>query len=79
LNDCIHIISTILEQGYWDEIFNGVYPLHPTKKEYYTEEAKKRALPPPKYTEHFQKKQGKVVLSKNFNDKNQEFHTSIRS
>ena len=79
LNDCIHMIGAILEQGYWDEIFNGVYPLHPTKKVYYTEEAKKRNLPLPKYAEHFQKQQGKVVLSKNFSDKNQKFHTSIQS
>lgn len=52
LDDCIVILKTIVEQGYWNELFNGVYPLHPSKKVYYTTEAKKRGLEPPEYLEN---------------------------
>lgn len=51
LEDCVHIITTILKEGYWGEIFNGVYPLHPPKKDYYTTEAQKRGLEAPQYTD----------------------------
>ncbi len=64
LEDCIHIIKTILKEGYWGEIFNGVYPLHPPKKDYYTNEAKKRGLEPPQYTDS-KDNHGKKVLSYN--------------
>lgn len=51
LEDCVHIITTILKEGYWGEIFNGVYPLHPPKKDYYTTEAQKRGLEAPQYAD----------------------------
>ncbi len=50
LNDCIALISTILEEELWDGLYNGVYPYHPTKREYYTQEARKRKLPVPHYS-----------------------------
>ena len=49
-NDAIHLIVTIIKQGYWNEIFNGVYPYHPKKSVYYTSEAKLKGIPPPIYT-----------------------------
>nr|WP_297786874.1 SDR family oxidoreductase [uncultured Allomuricauda sp.] len=79
LHDCIHIIITILEEGYWGEIFNGVYPHHPKKQVYYFEEAQKRGLPAPHYKTESSQNKGKLVLSKNFLEKGHTFNTSIVS
>ncbi len=80
LEDCIHIISTIIQQGYWNEVFNGVYPYHPTKSAYYTAEAAKRKLPLPVYdtlpTQHVAKKR---IISQNFFVKKHQLFTSIVS
>lgn len=78
-DDCIHLIMTILDRAYWGEIFNGVYPLHPKKRDYYTAEAKKRGIPPPKYKDEISGKRGKMVLSKNFLERSHRFKTSIES
>ena len=79
LEDCIHMIFTILEKGYWAQIFNGVYPFHPTKKEYYTAEAKSRGIPAPNYLESSNNGLGKTVISKKFLDLGHKFHTPITS
>ncbi|TAI47281.1 SDR family oxidoreductase [Flagellimonas allohymeniacidonis] len=79
LDDCILMIRTILKNNYWGEIFNGVYPLHPSKEEYYTQEARKRGLNPPQYAPGTKEKEGKVIESKSFLGKSHEFHTSIMS
>lgn len=79
LDDCIHMISTLIENNYWNQVFNGVYPLHPTKKEYYSSEALKRGVPSPDYSGSSSEKYNKIVLSKNFLDKNHVFQTSILS
>lgn len=79
LHDCIHMITTILKEGYWGEIFNGVYPHHPKKQVYYFEEAQKRGLPAPRYKTESSQNKGKLVLGKNFLEKGHTFHTSIVS
>nr|WP_299344564.1 SDR family oxidoreductase [Allomuricauda sp.] len=79
LNDCIHMIQTVIENNYWGEIFNGVYPFHPSKKEYYTQEAHIRGLKPPDYLPDNPNRAGKIVKSQNFLDKSHRFHTSIVS
>lgn len=79
LFDCIHMIMTIIKNEYWGELFNGVYPLHPIKKEYYTEEARKRGISPPHYIENSKKGAGKLIICKNFTDKSHHFLTSIIS
>ncbi len=79
LDDCIHMISTILKNELWNELFNGVYPNHPSKKEYYTQEALKRNIPTPDYDTDSQATAGKIVLSQNFLDKLHDFHTPIVS
>lgn len=63
LNDCIRIIKAILENSWWNEVINGVYPSHPSKQEYYTAQAKKRGLQTPDYKEYNAKK-GKIICSK---------------
>ncbi|UII77339.1 SDR family oxidoreductase [Flagellimonas sp. HMM57] len=79
LKDCIHLIDTIIENNYWSEVFNGVYPLHPSKKEYYTNEAIKRGLNIPEYSDEFTSKPGKIIRSNNYLHKNHIFYTSIIS
>ncbi|RYJ38052.1 NAD-dependent epimerase/dehydratase [Flavobacterium anhuiense] len=49
-NDCIGIIEAIINQSKWNEVFNAVAPFHPTRQEYYTQEAKDRNLPLPKFS-----------------------------
>ncbi len=40
LDDCIAIISQILQQQIWNEVFNCCADTHPTKRDYYTKAAK---------------------------------------
>ena len=47
--DCIKIIEEIIEKNFWNETYNAVNPFHPTRKDYYTEKAKKLDLEPPKF------------------------------
>nr|WP_299382654.1 SDR family oxidoreductase [Allomuricauda sp.] len=77
LNDCIHMITIIIEQGYWGQLFNGVYPNHPIKREYYTQEAKNLGIPCPEYITDLDKEPSKTVLSQNFLNKGHAFHTPI--
>jgi nucleoside-diphosphate-sugar epimerase len=49
-NDCIRIIEEIINQSKWNEIFNAVAPFHPTREEYYTQQAKERNLVLPKFS-----------------------------
>lgn len=79
LDDCIHIIGTVIQNSYWNETFNAVYPFHPTKKEFYTQEALKRGIPIPDYEPSIQQKKRGVIRSTNFLNKSHIFHTSIVS
>ncbi|WP_222982992.1 NAD-dependent epimerase/dehydratase family protein [Flagellimonas meishanensis] len=78
-DDCILLITTIIKNNYWGEIFNGVYPSHPSKREYYTSEAKKRGIPLPKYPQNTAPLSGKIVVGKNFKEKGHNFKTSIHA
>lgn len=49
-NDCIRIIEAIINQSKWNEVFNAAAPFHPTREEYYIQEAKDRNLPLPKFS-----------------------------
>ncbi len=44
LDDCISILSLVIKNNWWGEIFNAVYPLHPAKKEYYHQIAAKKGM-----------------------------------
>ncbi|HET8735015.1 MAG TPA: SDR family oxidoreductase [Pricia sp.] len=61
-NDCIRIITEIVEKNWWGETFNGVNPDHPTKQDYYTSKALEKGLQPPDYPANSPKK-GKIVHS----------------
>ncbi len=49
--DVVQAIYTVLATKSFGQIFNCAYPSHPTKKDYYTAEAKKRNLPEPHFLE----------------------------
>ena len=48
-DDCIEIISQIVEKEVWGEVFNCCADTHPTKREFYTNAAKSIGFPVPKF------------------------------
>lgn len=60
--DCIGIISTIIEKEMFGETFNAVAPYHPTRKTYYAQKAIERRLDPPQFNES-KPSVGKTILS----------------
>ena len=77
LDDCIGIITTIIEKNGWGELINGVYPEHPTKREYYAQMALKKNLQAPEYQENKGNNHKKITISNTFLTKNYRFLTSI--
>lgn len=59
--DCIGVITAILEQDFWGEKINASAPFHPTRKEYYTDKAQKLGLLLPEFEENTTS--GKVIDS----------------
>ncbi len=47
--DCIGIISQIVEQEAWGDVYNCCADTHPTKREFYTQAAKSIGFPVPKF------------------------------
>jgi nucleoside-diphosphate-sugar epimerase len=45
IEDCIGIISSVLESDCWNETFNAVAPYHPSRKEYYIGKATEMNFP----------------------------------
>ena len=60
-NDCIGIITAIIEQNFWGEKINASTPFHPTRKEYYSSKANQLGLPLPEFEEN--NASGKVIDS----------------
>lgn len=60
-DDCVQIITELIEKDIWGEVFNACSPGHPTKKEFYTKAAEVSQLPVPEFTE--QKENYKIVVS----------------
>jgi len=79
LNDCISIISSVIKQNWWGEIFNAVYPSHPPKKKYYSQEAVKRGLILPQYVQNFQKSSKKIASRRLIHVKKYVYKTPIQS
>ena len=48
--DCIGILKAILQKDAFGHIFNAVAPQHPTKREYYKQQAEDLGLEAPEYT-----------------------------
>ncbi len=79
LNDCISIINSVIRQHWWSEIFNAVYPFHPPKKEYYSQEAVKRGLKIPEYSNTSLHLGKKIDSRRLIHVKKYIFKTSIQS
>ncbi|TKD67013.1 SDR family NAD(P)-dependent oxidoreductase [Flavobacterium sp. ASW18X] len=79
LDDCIHMITTILLHEYAEITFNGVYPNHPTKREYYTQEAVRKGLKPPGFSQKIKNFPQKKILCRNFLNKNHFLQTTLKS
>jgi len=50
-DDCVNIITQILELNIWGETCNASSPIHPKKNEFYTKAAQISELPPPVFSE----------------------------
>ena len=51
LEDCCGIIESVIDQGFWGKIVNGVCEENPSKNEYYTFSAKKLGVEPPVFSD----------------------------
>ncbi|NRB59441.1 MAG: NAD(P)H-binding protein [Winogradskyella sp.] len=60
--DCIGIISTILQQNYWNIALNASYPIHPNKSDYYISYSKRHGLDLPEFNLS-KKNKGKIIDS----------------
>lgn len=49
--DCVGIINLIIKNNIWGETINGCMPVHPTRREFYTNAALKAALPAPEFSD----------------------------
>ena len=47
--DCINIVKAIVEKDKFNGVYNGVFPEHPKKSEYYSKAAEERNLPVPQF------------------------------
>ncbi|MEO1484674.1 MAG: SDR family oxidoreductase [Bacteroidota bacterium] len=79
LEDCIAMLKTIISENYWGEIFNGVFPYHPTKQEYYQNEAQKRGIEAPEYLASTEEMPKGRIVSKNYLLKGHTYLTPIDS
>lgn len=61
-DDCIMLISEIIRQSKWKEVFNAVAPFHPSRSIYYRQKAKELNLISPKFN-HNNTSPKKLILS----------------
>ena len=59
-DDCIGIISEVIRQGAWDEVFNGCADTHPSKRKFYSHARKLLNLPAPEFSTE-EKKAFKII------------------
>ena len=45
--DAVRMLAWLIENGLWNEIFNGVAPVHPLRREVYEKNAKELGIAPP--------------------------------
>lgn len=53
-DDCVKIISEIIKQNVWGEVFNACCQDHPTRKDFYQKAARAANLPEPEFLENEQ-------------------------
>ncbi|CAL2094980.1 Nucleoside-diphosphate-sugar epimerase [Tenacibaculum sp. 190524A05c] len=72
-DDCIAIISQIIEKDVFGETFNACADHHPTRKEFYTEARKNLGKPEPKFKKEIDFKFKKISPKKLMNTLNYKF------
>lgn len=77
LQDCIRLISAVIKKHWWGEIFNAVYPLHPSKRTYYQKIAVAKGKILPQYAQDSEKTGKEIDSSKLIHVKKFDFMTSI--
>jgi len=60
--DCIAISIAILKKKLWNTSLNAAYPIHPIKKDYYSNNCKQKDLPLPKFNS-IEESKGKIIES----------------
>jgi nucleoside-diphosphate-sugar epimerase len=53
-DDCVKIITEIIEKEVWGEVFNACSPGHPSKKDFYKRAAKIGDLPAPEFVDIYE-------------------------
>jgi nucleoside-diphosphate-sugar epimerase len=71
--DCIGIIEKIIEMECWGEVYNAVYPSHPTRAKYYTQKAIEAGLELPSFNQNSEVKFKTVSSDKILNQLNYNF------
>ncbi|MGI9277504.1 MAG: NAD(P)H-binding protein [Endozoicomonas sp.] len=51
VDDCMGVMTAIIEQGAWGEVFNASADEHPTKKAFYTKACETAGMPAPTFTD----------------------------
>jgi len=73
-DDCINIISHLIENNLWGEIYNACCPKHPSRKEFYEEAAKKGGFESPKFVSN--QSPYKIISSAKLENTNYKFKFS---
>ena len=68
LDDCVGIVSQVIQKGVYGEIFNAVSDVHPTRKQLYTAAARHLNIPPPQFLRTSLAKSYKVVSNRKIKD-----------
>ncbi|WP_186753613.1 NAD(P)-binding domain-containing protein [Echinicola salinicaeni] len=71
--DAVRLIDFIIEKGMWNETFNGVSPLHPSKKDVYEKNFQDLGIAPPKSYNELPSKLWKQVSSAKIQSKGFKF------
>jgi predicted dinucleotide-binding enzyme len=61
LDDCVNFTKLVIEKRITDEVFNLVYPSHPTRQNYYQAFCRQHSLELPEFT--FDPSPGKIIKS----------------
>ena len=77
LDDCVSIMHEVINNNWWGELFNAVFPFHPSKKDYYEQESRKRGMALPNYGVDSPYQGKKIDSSKLIHVKKYVFKTSI--
>lgn len=77
LHEALHILRLALERSDWEGVVNAVHPEHPTKAEFYGQEAMRLGMAPPSYEIERPERAAKTVMSRYARELRPVFDTSI--